>query len=71
MTNSNSLDSEVFIPFPVLETPRLTLDELRMSDAERMFEMECDERVLRYLGKSPPTSVDDVRRKLEVNQPKR
>lgn len=40
-----------FPSFPILHTPRLLLREMTADDAQGLFEMRSDERVMRYLGR--------------------
>jgi RimJ/RimL family protein N-acetyltransferase len=49
------------VPAIVLTTQRLTLRRLTEDDAPLLFEMDSDPEVMRYLGPSGRTSVDDAR----------
>jgi [ribosomal protein S5]-alanine N-acetyltransferase len=45
------INDDVFSVFPKLETERLLLIEFVKSDAEELFKMRSDERVLKYLDR--------------------
>ena len=47
-------------PFPVLRTERLVLREVRRTDAQALFDMRSDERVMRYIGRTRANSMADV-----------
>ncbi len=49
-----------FDPFPEIQTQRLLLRRLKKSDAEEIFNLRSDERVMRYIGKDPATSLSDA-----------
>ena len=49
-----------FTSFPTLQTPRLLLREIMPSDAEALFRMRSDERVMRYLGRPMQTEVSEA-----------
>jgi ribosomal-protein-alanine N-acetyltransferase len=55
-----------FAPFPALSTGRLQLRCLSLTDSEVMFKTLSDPRVARFAGKAPPSSVEDVRAKIEM-----
>ena len=55
----------IFSKMPTLETERLLLRPMRVSDAEDMFEYACKESVTRYLLWKPHTSVAYTKRYLE------
>jgi [ribosomal protein S5]-alanine N-acetyltransferase len=48
-----------FTPFPVLQTARLTLRQLRISDDEKIFALRSNDYVNKYLGRSPGKSIED------------
>jgi ribosomal-protein-alanine N-acetyltransferase len=52
---------DVFTSFPRLETPRFTLRQIEMSDAEAIFRTFSDEAVMAYYGELPHRSVEDSR----------
>ena len=52
-----------FSSFPTLHTPRLLLREMTPDDAEALFEMRTDERVIRYLAR--PVQKD-IRESVEL-----
>jgi ribosomal-protein-alanine N-acetyltransferase len=45
------LNTSVFDSFPVLKTPRLTLREIRMSDAPQIFAMRSSGRVNQFIAR--------------------
>lgn len=47
-------------PFPVLQTPRLTLRAVTFDDAEALFRMRTDVEVLKYIDICPPKTVEGV-----------
>ena len=49
-----------FTPFPVLKTERLTLRQLLISDANKIFALRSNENVNKYLGRKPSTSIEDA-----------
>lgn len=52
-----SFDPSTLSPFPVLETKRLRLRNLDLTDAPFIFSQRSDERVLKYLDKEPLTDI--------------
>lgn len=44
----------------IIETERLILRELRLSDAEAMFALDSNPNVHQYLGNNPVTNIDQV-----------
>ena len=50
----------------VLETDRLLLREMKMSDAEKLYEMECNPNVHKYLWNKPITSIEEVYEYIEL-----
>lgn len=49
-----------FSSFPTLPTQRLLLREIMPSDAEALFRMRSDERVMRYLGRPMQTDISEA-----------
>lgn len=49
-----------FIPFPTLETERLTLRQIEESDASEIFFLRSDPVVLKYLDRAPATSIEEA-----------
>ncbi|MCK6693925.1 MAG: GNAT family N-acetyltransferase [Thermoanaerobaculia bacterium] len=49
-----------FSSFPILHTPRLLLREMTADDAQALFEMRSDERVMRYLGRPLQKDVHEA-----------
>ncbi|MER3498728.1 MAG: N-acetyltransferase [Chitinophagaceae bacterium] len=49
-----------FEPFPVLETERLILRQIRPADADDIFYFRSDPDMLRYLDREPAKSVDEA-----------
>ncbi len=54
----------LFSRIPTLETPRLTLRGMRVSDAADMYDYSCRPEVTRYLLWSPHPNIDYTRRYL-------
>ena len=50
-----------FTPFPVLNTARLTLRQLRSNDDNEIFALRSNESVNKYLDRPPCKSIDDAR----------
>lgn len=53
------INDGVFNSFPKLETERLILTEFLKSDAEELFKIRSDDRVLKYLDRDPHKSVEE------------
>lgn len=49
----------------ILETERLILREMLLSDADALFEMDSNPKVHQYLWNKPLTSIDEVRLYIE------
>ena len=49
-----------FTPFPALDTERLVLRAITAEDAPAIFRIRSDQRVMKYIGKEPTTSVEDA-----------
>ena len=49
-----------FNPFPTLTTDRLLLRQLDKTDADEMFFLRSNERVMKYLDRAPAKSVDEA-----------
>jgi [ribosomal protein S5]-alanine N-acetyltransferase len=58
--------SDLFEPFPELETPRLLLRATTRDDADSMYRLFLDPRVGQYLGKAPPKSIDEIYQKIDL-----
>ena len=50
-----------FTPFPVLKTERLTLRQLRSSDANEIFNLRSNDNINKYLDRKPSKSIDDAK----------
>jgi ribosomal-protein-alanine N-acetyltransferase len=50
-----------FSPFPVLETERLILRQIKIEDAEPYYILRSDERVAKYSNRENPASVEIMR----------
>jgi ribosomal-protein-alanine N-acetyltransferase len=55
------MTTKTFTPFPVLHTQRLTLRQLRRSDAQEIWALRSNEHVNQYLDRRPSTSLEDAR----------
>jgi ribosomal-protein-alanine N-acetyltransferase len=49
-----------FDPFPLLITPRLELRRLTGDDAEVLFRLRSDKRVMQFMDRPRPKSIDEV-----------
>ncbi len=49
-----------FTPFPLIETERLLLRQVEMSDSNEVFFQRSDETILKYLDRAPAKSIDDA-----------
>jgi [ribosomal protein S5]-alanine N-acetyltransferase len=54
-----------FTPFPELTTTRIRLRRVETTDVDEIFFLRSDERVLKYIGKEPAVSKDEVVRFIE------
>jgi len=52
--------------FPALETPRLWLRQLLLTDAVAVAALRSDEQVNKYLGRPPHTSIEEARSFIEM-----
>lgn len=59
------INDNVFNQFPKLETDRLLLDEFKISDAEELFNLRSDDRVMKYLDRDNHKSVKDSEEMIE------
>ena len=50
-----------FTPFPVLKTARLTLRQLRSSDAKEIFALRSNDNINKYLNRKQSNSIDDAK----------
>jgi ribosomal-protein-alanine N-acetyltransferase len=55
-----------FDTFPTLQTQRLLLRELLPSDAEAIFKMRSNERVMQYIGKLPQKDLREAQELVET-----
>jgi ribosomal-protein-alanine N-acetyltransferase len=49
-----------FNPFPEIKTERLLLRRLIKEDTEQIFKLRSNENVMKFIGKSPVTSMDEA-----------
>lgn len=54
---NTKINDNIFDTFPNLETERLQLREFVKGDAEELFKIRSDERVMKYLDRDPHKSV--------------
>lgn len=54
-----SMNQAIFSTFPVIKTPRLTLRDIRVSDAQQIFEMRSSGRVNQFISRQPMQTVED------------
>lgn len=50
----------IFTPFPYLETERLSLWQLELSDAPDILALRSDPRVNEYIDRKPTTSIEEA-----------
>ena len=50
-----------FSPFPELSTTRLLLRRLEATDADQLFILRSDEKVMKYIGKKPMQTIDEAK----------
>jgi len=50
-----------FKPFPKLETERLLLRKIKKEDAPELFFLRSDKNVLKYLGKAPAQTMNEIK----------
>ena len=55
-----------FHPFPVLVTERLILRQMNPGDANEVFFLRSDDRVLKYIGRPKATSIEEAIKWLEM-----
>lgn len=46
--------------FPIIQTERLLLRQVEISDAKEIFILRSDERIIKYLDRPPAKSVEDA-----------
>ena len=49
-----------FDPFPILQSERVRLRPISHADANEIFFLRSDERVMRYTGQQPAASLDEI-----------
>ena len=47
-------------PFPVIQTDRLTLRQLRQTDASDVLALRSDDEVMKYIGRPRAKSMEDA-----------
>jgi len=58
--------TSLFDPFPTLTTPRLTLREMTLDDAEDHFRIRAHPEVMKYGASLPDTKVDEAIQRINV-----
>ena len=56
---SLAINTEIFKKFPVLKTNRLTLREIRISDAQQIFKMRSSGRVNQFIARPNMSNYED------------
>lgn len=59
---------DCFLHFPVIETPRLILRQIQLSDADALFLTFSDEAVMEFYGDLPHRSAEDSRELIHSQQ---
>ena len=54
--------TNIFTPFPVLKTERLTLRQLSVNDDKEIFALRSDKQVNKYLDREPSHTIEDARK---------
>ena len=54
--------TNIFTPFPVLKTERLTLRQLSVNDDKEIFALRSDKQVNKYLDREPSNTIEDARK---------
>jgi ribosomal-protein-alanine N-acetyltransferase len=57
-----------FNPFPTIRTERLVLRQITPADAQDLFRMRSDARVMKYISKPLQRSIDEAHRLIELMQ---
>ena len=60
--------SKVFANFPILETERCILRDVRSGDAADIFRFMSDARVTRYIGQEPMNSLEQAEKRVQSFQ---
>lgn len=55
------MTNKTFTPFPVLQTERLLLRQLRSGDDKEIFALRSNENVNKYLGRKGSQSINDAK----------
>lgn len=59
------INKTIFDAFPVLKTARLTMREIRMADAEKIFEMRSNGRVNQFIARD---NMDKIEKSLDLTE---
>ena len=54
-----TINKDIFIEFPILKTNRLTLREIRNTDAREIFEMRSNKRVNQFIARDSMDKMED------------
>ena len=54
--------TNIFTPFPVLKTERLTLRQLSANDDKEIFALRSDKQVNKYIDRDPANTIEDARK---------
>ena len=54
--------TNIFTPFPVLKTERLTLRQLSVNDDKEIFALRSDKQVNKYIDRDPSNTIEDARK---------
>lgn len=49
-----------FTPFPQLSSQRMLLRKIEDRDADQIFKMRSDEKVMKYIGKKPMVAIEEA-----------
>ena len=56
------MQTNIFTPFPVLKTERLTLRQLSANDDKEIFALRSDKQVNKYIDRDPSNTIEDARK---------
>ena len=59
------MNNITFIPFPILSTEHFILRQLTPEDENEIFILRSDERILKYLDRSPAKSIEEAKQFIE------
>lgn len=55
-----------FSPYPTIETERLLMRRIMMSDAKELFALRSDERIMQYIDRPRAQSIDEAEKLIQL-----